>query len=231
MNDSMDSHHITSVIEEGRLRDYIIGNVEEGFSGTRPEEDYARWNRLEHYYLQLPNNSSNRNIIENEILGLIEDHSALAVGAGTTLARLLNLRSSEPALQEMIRAGVYDSLPEHTQNLILDNLARLRFESLGPFLIQQVLDKKKLLDFVITWRSSPPHVGQVVADDLWRIELLAGFYEHEAQPDARNKIESQFFDEHPRQLKLERIVSSFLSDAGDRYPEFGQVLRRLGERE
>ncbi|TFH33115.1 MAG: hypothetical protein E4G99_11915, partial [Anaerolineales bacterium] len=151
------------IVDRNELLRYILDLDEEGRSRGHPEEDYARWNKLFDFYRELPIESSYRTAIEAEVIDLIQDGSPLAVGAGTTLARLLNLRSSEPALQEMIRAGVYDSLPEHTQNLILDNLARLQFESLGSFLIQQVLNKKKLLDFVITWSSSPPHVGQVVA--------------------------------------------------------------------
>ena len=68
-------------------------------------------------------------------------------------------------------------------------------DSLFEFLFKEVLNKGLLLSYLITWSSRPAYVGQVDADDLWRIDCLARFYEDEAKAGARGDVEAQLASE------------------------------------
>ena len=221
-----DEKNIVEIIDSMALRDHILGSKEEGVEGIRPEDDYARWNKLIDFYKQLSMNSPYREEIESQIISLILDESPLAVGAGLTLARLMDLSSSEEAVGKMIHDGVYKELPEHTQDLILKNLAGLQFDSMCRFLIEEILSRRILLPFLITWSYRPAYVGQVDADDLWRMDCLARFYEDEAKAGARGDVEAQLASEHLHRAKLVRICSAFLEEFGARYPQFNVALKR-----
>jgi len=69
-------------------------------------------------------------------------------------------------------------------------------------------------------------VGQVDADDLWRIDCLARFYEDEAKAGARGDVEAQLASEHLHLAKLVWICSAFLDEFGARYPQFNLALMR-----
>jgi len=227
---SSEEANIAAAIEVGKLGEYLIGETEGAGRWSRPEEDYARWNALEHYYKALPSSSPDRQKIEETILAMIQAEDYLSVGAGATLARLLNLQSSAHAFEQMITSGVYPSLPRHTQDLILDNLARLQMEPLKQLLLEEVLEKHLLLPYLISWSSSPPHYGKVTQDDLWRMTVLAEYYEQEAKPEIQSEIRSQLSAEHPRWDKLEKIANKFLDQSRDRYPQFSSFLREcVGE--
>jgi hypothetical protein len=69
-------------------------------------------------------------------------------------------------------------------------------------------------------------VGQVDADDLWRMDCLARFYEDEAKAEVRSDVEAQLAGEYLHRAKLVRICSFFLDEYGDRYPQFNLALKR-----
>ncbi len=214
------------IIEQKKLREYILGIDEEHESRTHPEEDYTRWSRLQEFYRQLSSDSPHREIIESGILLLINEDDPLSIGAGVTLARLLDLQSVEESLKKIIHQGHYPELPAHTQELILHAIAHLRVDSLFEFLFKELLNRGLLLSYLITWSSRPAHVGQVDADDLWRMDCLAKFYEDEAKAGARGDVEAQLASEHLHRAKLVRICSAFLDEFGDRYPQFNLALKR-----
>lgn len=215
-------YDLKKIIAEGRLVVFILGQDEFATLTPYPEEVYNRWDQLERYYRMLDDDSRERQIIKESILALFDHPDGTTKSASLTLSRLLCIEEIEAKISELVQQRKFDDLPSNVQTELLLTATKLQLDRVIEFVVETMTQRGDLEDFLL-WSFTPPYVIYVDGHDLWRIGVIARYYET-AGADVRKLVEQQLTPLAAKYPKIREIFRMFLETHSAEYESFLTVI-------
>lgn len=200
--------NLEKIIEQDKLADFILGQGDYGPSTSHPEEDYHRWDQLNDYYRSFENNSSEKKIIADIVLSLLNSGEFATIEAGVILSKLLELKAVETWIHDIFYHNLISNLPSYLQDQILLTASALQLDGVAAAILEKIIRENRIGQF-LSWSSTPDYVIIVGADDLWRVGALANFYENGSK-SVRNEIGRQISHLPKGKPKIPEIFSTYL---------------------
>lgn len=183
----MKSYDIDKILLNGALRDFVLGQGE--YQAARPEEDAGRWRELKGYFNSSTTPATTKALIKQEIFSLSREKDIMSQRVALILSRSLNLGDIIEHLIYLLQKQEIDNLRPPLQNDVWVTIAHFESKELEEKLIRYIIKTKKIKVFLLT-SQSPLDETVASADDLWRVGLLARFYEG-SEPTIQNDIGRQ----------------------------------------
>ena len=210
---------LQSLVQQHRIKDFIIGRDNYEPKSYRPEEDAERWNQVITFYHRA--SPQMQRYIAKIIVEMFESHRAEEQIPALIIGRTLQI----PELRDRVIEALLNRLDEfdsHVQYSLLVTAVRYRAEEAIPFILNALLKKGRLANFV-TWSDALSQDETATDYDLWRLRMLARFYEQQDER-IREEIKQQILSLSRMHKKAQTIMRNFLHKEGKNYPLFRQVV-------
>jgi len=218
----MKNFDLDRVIADGKLKYFIIGQKE--YNSSRPEDDTARWNALKSYYDSLSTPLEIKAQIKKEVLSLFAEKDVTSKRICLILSRVLFLVECKELLIHFLINQELVNLDSRIQNDIWVTISYFRIKELERKLADYVVKAKILKTFLLTSRTRLNET-EVSDDDLWRIALLANYYDF-SNAGIRDEIELQILQAiKSGSTKINSILKKYSTEHHD--SKLGIFLRKL----
>jgi hypothetical protein len=213
---------IRELVQSGRLADFIVGRAEYENKSHRPEQDFIRWDQVIDFY-RLSATTDEKKYIGITLLEMFSKSDKQEQLPALTISRVIRMPEMIGTLIEVIQNGQYYTFDKLVQDSILVSAVSFQLEDVSEFVLNTLLEQNKIRNFV-TWSDKLSDDNIATKHDLWRMHLLAKYYEG-ANEKKRNNIDQQVFSIHKKHKKAQTILDTFLLEARG-YPSFLHLIER-----
>ena len=205
------------------LRAFIVGTGQFENKRGDPQVDYNRWNQLRDYYHRLADESTEKRMIRQTIVDLIDDPAPEAKDASASLSRVLEFQELSERIVALAQRAEFCELPQIVREEILHAAAHFEVAQLSGCIVESMVSWNKLGTYfrwdTVPWRDT------VSQNDHWRIEALSRYYLEQASQQMRSSIAEQLRELVGTYPGIRRTLQAYADQRDDRSDEFLELLR------
>jgi len=195
---------IRELLHSGKLVGYIVGQSPK--NTTRPEEDAQRWIAVIEFYRK-DAEQTEKFIMKNMLLEMFSSKDRYKQLPALIIGRRLKFSGLKLKIIESIQNGMFYTFDKSIQESVLISAIFFQAEEIIDFVLDALLERKRIVGLV-TWTDTP-HEEIPSEDDIWRIRILARYYER-SELDVRKQIEQQLYTLPDGNQLAQNILAGYL---------------------
>jgi hypothetical protein len=220
----MEEFDLETIIHKGDLVKFIL--LEGLYDTYQMGSEYKNWNQLIDFYNNAKTSEELKQFIKMRILSLFDSTDLKSKTSSLTLSRILNFVEIKDKIIQFLRQNNFEQIDKNLSHSLLVTISGMQFEesSLKDILILQITKLQMIPNFLL-WSKTRLKETIVSEDDLWRMSVLANYYE---KSDEKNRVdmENQLESVYKINLKARTIINSYFKTSSS-YNDFRQMLQKI----